>query len=159
MTACDFTGLIANTKSLLSGLTSWQSICGVATTAEAALCIYEYGVDEPEDGSTLCPLIILDVDNDSLEWVGGHLNGPVTVTVRMELAVPEIHQETYAKQAVWFWDQMTAVLNQVNSAANEAGTLMLERVTMLVKPGRIDPDENSGRTEWMVMWGFEVHLQ
>lgn len=159
MTTCDFTGLIANTKTLLSGLTAWQGICGVSTTAEAAERIYEYGVDEPEDGSSLCPLIILDVDTDSLEWQGGHLNGPVTVTVRMELEVPALHQETYATQAVWFWDQMSAILNGVNSTVNKSGALMLERISMLVKPGRIDPDENSGRTEWMVMWGFEVHLQ
>ena len=159
MATCDFTGLIANTKAILSGLTAWQTICGVSTTAEAAERIYEYGVEEPEEGTSLCPLIILDIDNDSLEWQGGHLNGPVTVTVRMELEVPALQQETYSKQAIWFWGQMTAILNEVNTTANEAGTLMLERISMLVKPGRIDPDENSGRTEWMVMWGFEVHLQ
>jgi len=49
MAALDVAGAIANTKSMLSNLSAWQTICGVSTAALAAARIYEGGTDEDEE--------------------------------------------------------------------------------------------------------------
>lgn len=158
MTALDVDGAIANVKTMLSGLSAWQTICGVATSALAAERIYEYGVEE-DDEVTLCPCIILDVDETRSTWTAGALRGNLIVTVRMELAIPEENRTSYSTQGRWFWQKLSAMLAGINGGVGDSGELMLEEITMPLKPGRIDDDHNGGRVEWMVMLGLGITLQ
>lgn len=159
MAACDVNSAIANVKTMLKNLSAWQTICGVSTADAAAERIHEYGVDEEEDTDTLCPLIILDIESSSLAWQGQHLRGPLVVTCRMELEIPENTRSTYSTQAVWFWEQWSAMLAGISGGVQGSGQLMLDGISTMVKPGRIDPDTNNGRCEWLAMLGLEIHLQ
>jgi len=159
MAACDIGSAVQNVKLMLSNLTAWKAICGVSTATEAATRIHEYGIEEDEDTPTQCPLIILDVEDSGLEWKGGHMNGPLGITVRLELEIPASETETYSKQGIWFWSKWSAILDGINSGVQGSGGLMLERITTLVKPGRIEPDSNGGRCEWMAVLNLELHLQ
>lgn len=158
MAALDIDGAIQNIKTALSGIADWQSICGVATSAEAAERIYEYGADE-SDGCSLAPCMILDLEDSELPWNGGKLQGNVTITCRIELPIPPDYQHTYSQQGRYFWQKLQAILAGIESASGSGGELMLESLTMPVKPGRIDPDENNGRIEWMCMLGLVVYLK
>ena len=61
MSALDILGLLDNTRTMLAGLAAWQSVCGVATSAEAAQRIYLGGVEAtPEEDTS--PLCWLDVN-------------------------------------------------------------------------------------------------
>lgn len=143
---------------MLSGLTAWQSICGVATAAEAALRIYEYGVEE-DPACTLCPLIILDIDETVLTWTGGTTQGTLPVDVRIELEIPPDNRGTYSEQGTWFWQQLSALLAGITGAVGGGGQLMFRGLTMPVKPGLIDIKENNGRVEWMTTLRLDVYLK
>jgi len=156
MAALDVDTTIQNVKTVLSNIAGWQTICGVSTAAEAAERIFEYGVDEFDD--TLTPCIILDVEESSLTRTGGKMQGNVFFTVRMELEIPPAQRETYSTQGRWFWQKLQTILAGFDSNQGTTGGLQLASFTMPVKPGRIDPDTNQGRCEWMVMLGLEIYL-
>lgn len=157
MAALDIDTAIQNVKSMLAGLTAWQTICGVADSTRAAERIYEYGVDESTQ--TLCPCILLDLSDQTLPWNGGKFQGNVTIEVRMELEIPQANRATYSTQGRWFWQKLQALLAEIDTTVNDTGTLMIEEITIPLKPGRIDPDTNSGRCEWMTILGFRVYLK
>lgn len=153
MAALDFAGAVTNVKTMLSGLTAWQSICGVSSSAEAAKKIYLGGQEECEEES-LCPMIILDIDPFNTNWLQSTSRGKLPVEIRCELAVPEANRATISEQYSWVWSQVGSLLAGINGAVNGAGQLMVDSLNMAIKPGAIDPDENHGRCEW----GFVLSL-
>lgn len=158
MAVQDVDTAIANVKAMLAALSAWQTITGTSSSTEATKRIHEYGVDD-SDGLSLCPCIILDIDENRSSWSAGQLRGNLTVTLRMELEIPDENRTTYSTQGRWFWQKLSAMLAGINGAVNISGGLMLEELTMPLKPGRIEEDENSGRTEWMVILGLVLTLQ
>lgn len=154
MATLNFNGVVANVKTMLKNLSAWQVICNVSTAAEAAERIYEYGVTDT--GASLCPCIILDIDSDQMDWQGGALQGALPIDVRMELEIPDAERTSYATEAVWFWTKLSALLDGINTSVNDGGELMLERMTLPLRPGLIDPDENQGRREWMTVIRLEI---
>lgn len=157
MAALDVDGAVQAVKTMLSGLTAWQTITGTSTSAAAAQHIHEYGVDET-DGSQ-CPLIILDIDDLPLRWSGGRTAGTLQVQCRMELAIPDANQSSYSAEGRWFWQQLGSLLAGINGGVRGGGELMFEGLDLLLKPGRIDPEQNEGRLEWMTILGVNVWLQ
>lgn len=153
MAALDFAGAVANVKTMLAGLTAWQSICGVSTSAEAAKRIYLGGEEETEE-ETLCPMIVLDIDPFNVNWLQSTFRGKLAVEIRCELAIPEEKQASISDQYSWVWEQVSSLLNGINGSVNGAGQLMAESLNMTIKPGAINPDENHGRCEW----GFVLML-
>ena len=72
MAALDFAGAVTNVKTMLSGLTAWQTICGVSSSAEAAKRIHLGGCEEEQEES-LAPVIILDIDPFNTNWASYQL--------------------------------------------------------------------------------------
>lgn len=157
MAAQDVNTTIVNVKAMLAALTAWQTITGTASAAEATKRIYEYGVEETE--YSLCPCIVVDIDEQRSSWTAGALRGNLTVNVTIELEIPEFNRNTFSTQAVWYWTQLSSLIAGINGAVNNSGGLMFEEVTMPLKPGRIDPSENQGRVEWMSIIGLVITLQ
>lgn len=157
MAALDIDGAVQNVKTMLSELTAWQTITGTSTSAAAAQRIFEYGVDDSEGSQS--PLIILDIEDLPAEWRAGRLAGPLIVEARLELEIPEANRLSYGTEGRWFWQQLSSILAGVNGNIRDSGGLMFQGLTMPLKPGRINPEENEGRTEWMCILGFEVWLQ
>ena len=156
MARLDVLGLLTNARTMLAGLTAWQSICGVTTTAEASERIYLGGVvAAPEEA--LAPICWLDIDPTNFDWQGT-ARGRVTVEARFELAVPEDKIADYSQQFSWVWHQVSALLADINGAVNGSGQLMLRNITMPMRPGPIDPDDNDGRTDWMLQLGLVVEV-
>lgn len=153
MAALDFAGAVNAVKTMLAGLTAWQSICGVSTSAEAAKRIYLGGEEESEEES-LCPMIVLDIDPFAVNWLQSTFRGKLQVEIRCELAVPDENRGTVSEQYSWVWTQVSALLAGINGAVQGAGQLMADSLNMAVKPGAINPDENHGRCEW----GFVLML-
>lgn len=153
MAALDFAGAVTNVKTMLSGLTAWQSICGVATSAESAKRIY-LGGEEETTNETLCPMMVLDIDPFNTNWLQSTFRGKLPIEIRCELAIPTEYQHSVSSQYEWTWTQVSALLAGINGAVNSAGQLMAESLNIAVKPGAINPDENHGRCEW----GFVLML-
>lgn len=147
MAALDFAGAVTNVKTMLSGLTAWQTICGVASSAEAAKRIHLGGCEEEEEES-LAPVIILDIDPFNTNWLQSTSRGKLPIEIDVQLAVPEANQATISDQYSWVWSQAGSLLAGINGAVNGAGQLMVDSLNMSVKPGAIDPDPNHARCEW-----------
>lgn len=158
MSALDVDGAIQNVKSMLSNLSAWQTITGTSSASHAAEFIHEFGVDEVE-GESACPLIILDVGELGLQWRGGQLDGEFIVEARLELAIPDEQQQSYATEGRWFWQQLVTLLDGINSNVQGGGELMLQNIDFALKPGRIDPNDNEGRIEWMTILSLRLWLQ
>lgn len=158
MAALDIDDCVQNVKTMLKNLSAWQTILGVSTAADAAEHIHEYGVEDSDDDPAT-PCIILDVEDLPTRWQAGELAGSLTVQMRLELEIPEANRDTYSTQGRWFWQKLSALLAGINGGVNDGGELMLDGVSMLLKPGRIEPDTNNGRTDWMCILGLEVHLR
>jgi len=154
MAALDVAGAITNTKTMLSNLTAWKTICGVATADEAAQQIHEGGIEVESDDIQTTPCIILDVTSLPTDWMPSRLSGDLTIEVRVELEVPPEETSTYAKQYIWVWTQFGNILAGIMGAVGGAGQLMIRRLETPVMPGRVDPNTNNGRCEW----GFVINL-
>lgn len=157
MAALDVYSLLQNTKTMLSESTTWQTLTSSGAASAALAYIHEYGVDD--DCEHQPPLIILDLEDLPLSWDGGNLAGTVQVLCRIELAIPESSAGTYANQGEWFWQQLSGILADINGGVRDSGQLMFSRLSMPLKPGRIEPDINNGRVDWMCMLAFETYLQ
>jgi hypothetical protein len=156
MARLDVLGLLTNTRSMLASLTTWQEICGVSTAGEATERIYLGGVvAAPEEA--LAPICWLDVDPANFDWQGTS-RGRVTIEARFEIAIPEDKIADYSQQFSWIWGRVSALMADINAAVNGSGQLMLRSLTMPVRPGPIDPDDNDGRTDWMLQLGLVVEV-
>lgn len=146
MAALDFAGAVTNVKTMLSGLTAWQTICGVSSSSEAAKRIHLGGCEEEQEES-LVPVIILDIDPFNTNWLQSTFRGKLPVEIDIQLAVPESNQATISDQYAWVWAQAGSILAGINGAII-SGTIMADALNMSVKPGAIDPDPNQARCEW-----------
>jgi hypothetical protein len=156
MARIDVLGLLTNTRSMLGSLTTWQEICGVSTAGEATERIYLGGVvAAPEEA--LAPICWLDVDPANFDWQGTS-RGRVTIEARFEIAIPEDKIADYSQQFSWIWGRVSALMADINATVNGSGQLMLRSLTMPVRPGPIDPDDNDGRTDWMLQLGLVVEV-
>jgi hypothetical protein len=156
MARLDVLGLLTNTRSMLGSLTTWQEICGVSTAGEATERIYLGGVvAAPEEA--LAPICWLDVDPANFDWQGTS-RGRVTIEARFEIAIPEDKIADYSQQFSWIWGRVSALMADINATVNGSGQLMLRSLTMPVRPGPIDPDDNDGRTDWMLQLGLVVEV-
>jgi hypothetical protein len=148
MARLDIAGTLANAKAMLAGLTSWQAICGVSTSTEAARRIYFGGVFDEYGDDTQAPLCILQIDPLSTEWNAGTSRGRLTIGARFDLAMPAEHHSNYQAQYVWVWQALTDLTSEINSSVGGSGQLMLRSLNVPQDPGPINPDENQGRNEW-----------
>ena len=159
MAALDLDGAVQSVKTMLSECSSWQTITETDTAADAAERIHEGGVADDDQDDPQTPLIILDIDDFPMRWNAGTLQAPLTVDVRIELEIPHANRNCYSDEWRWFMQQLGAILADVNASVRGSGELMLQEISWRVKPGRIDPDSNQGRIEWMAILGFDVWLQ
>lgn len=157
MAALDIDGAVQGVKTMLSNLSAWQTITRTSTAADAAKHIHEGGVDDSERSRT--PLIILDVDDFPMDWDAGRTAGFLTIDTRIELEIPGDSRMTYATEWRWFMQQLSAILAGINANVRGSGELMFNGLSWRLKPGRIEPDTNEGRIEWMTILGIEVWLQ
>jgi hypothetical protein len=156
MTALNILGLLDNVKTMLAGLVAWQSVCGVATAAEAAERVYLGGVEAtPEDDAS--PLCWIDVNPATFDWMATN-RGRVTVEAIFEIGVPETEQETFQDEYRYAWTQASAILAGINAAVNGSGQLMLRSLTMPLRPGLINPEDNDGRHDWRFTLGLVVDV-
>jgi hypothetical protein len=157
MAALDIDGAVQSVKTMLSELSAWQTITSTGSAAAAALRIFEFGVDDSAGSESPC--FILDIGEFPVAWEAGRLAGPLMIEARLELEIPEANRTTYSTEGRWFWQQLASILAGINSNVKGSGQLMFQGLSMPLKPGRIDPETNEGRIEWMCVLGFEVWLQ
>lgn len=150
MASMDIGTALANIKTMLSNLTAWQTICGVATAAEAAQKIHfgavEFDTENP--GAELSPNIILDVTSLNTIWKANKLHGTAVFELRFYMQMEEDEKASYSTQYAWIWTQLSAMLAAIDGAVGDAGETMIQSLTVPLMPGRIDPDENMGLSEW-----------
>ena len=154
MSALNILGILNNTRTMLSGLVAWQSVCGVSTAAEAAERIYLGGVEATAEEDT-SPLCWIDVNPATFDWMATN-RGRVTVEAVFEIGVPEVERETYQDEYRYAWTQASAILAGINAAVNGSGQLMMRSLTMPLRPGLINPEDNDGRHDWRFTLGFVV---
>lgn len=150
MAALDVGTSLASLRTMLSGLSAWQAICGVATSAEAAKRIH-YGaveLDQDEPTSSSNPCIVLDITSLSTTWKANRLHGTAVFEMRFYLEMPEAEKATYSDQYIWIWEQFSAMLDAINGAVGGAGQSMIDSLEIPLMPGRLDPDQNGGGSEW-----------
>ena len=135
---------------MLSGLTAWQTICGVSSSTEAARKIHFGCVEEDPDepGCELNPCIVLDVTSLSTTWAANKLHGKLIFEIRFYLEMPDAEKATYSTQYVWIWTQFSSMLAAIDGAVGGAGSTMIDSLDVPLLPGRLDPDENGGKSEW-----------
>jgi hypothetical protein len=156
MSALDILGLLDNTRTMLAGLAAWQSVCGVATSAEAAQRIYLGGVEATSEEDT-SPLCWLDVNPTTFDWMATS-RGRVTVEAVFEIGVPETERVTFQDEYRYAWTQASAILAGINASVNGSGQLMLRTLTMPLRPGLINPEDNDGRHDWRFTLGLVVDV-
>jgi hypothetical protein len=150
MAALDVGTSLATLRTMLSGLSAWQTICGVSTSAEAAKRIH-YGaveLDQDEPTSSSNPCIVLDITSLSTKWLANRLQGTAVFEMRFYLEMPEAEKSTYSVQYIWIWQQFSAMLAAINGAVGGAGQSMIDSLDVPLMPGRLDPDQNGGGSEW-----------
>lgn len=150
MAALDIGTSLTNLKSMLSGLTAWQTICGVASSTEAALKIH-YGAVEADEENAGCdqnPCIVLDVSSLSTTWKANKLHGKAIFEIRFYMEMPDAEKATYGTQYIWIWQKFSAMLAAINGAVGGAGQTMIDSLDVPLLPGRLDPDDNGGKSEW-----------
>jgi len=157
MAALDIDGAVQNVKTMLSELSAWQTITGTSSAAEAAKRIFEYGVDDSAGSESPC--FILDIAEFPGEWRAGRIAGSLMIEARLELEIPDANRLTYSTEGRWYWQQLASILAGINSNVRGSGELMFQNLSMPLKPGRIDPETNEGRVEWMCILGIEVWLR
>lgn len=144
MAALDVVGSLGNLKTMLSGLTTWQTLCGGAT--EASLRIYKGGTEETSE--TLTPCIFLDFSSLPTNWIGGRLTGRLTYEIRCEFPIPADNRATYEDEYIYAWTQLAGILDGINSNVNGAAGAMIDSLEVSTPPGRVAREPNKGRTEW-----------
>jgi len=150
MAALDVGTALTSLRTMLSGLTAWQTICGVSSASEAAARIH-YGAveaDEQSAGCDLNPCIVLDVTSLTTAWMGNKLHGKVIFELRFYMEMPDAEKATYGTQYIWIWQQFSAMLAAIDGAVGGAGQAMIDSLDVPLFPGRIEPDENGGKSEW-----------
>jgi hypothetical protein len=150
MAALDVGTALANLKTMLSGLAAWQSICGVSSSTEAAKRIH-YGateLDPEEQEGSENPCIVLDITSLSTTWRANRLHGTAIFEMRFYLEMPDAEKQSYSTQYIWVWQKFSAMLDAVNSAVAGSGQAMIKNLDVPLMPGRIDPDNNGGGSEW-----------
>jgi hypothetical protein len=147
MAALDVVGALASVKTMLSELTAWQTICGVSSAAEAAKRIHEGGI-EVEEGQTTAPSIVLDITSFPTTWKANRFHGDLAIEIRVEFEVPEENRATFSDQYVWVWGKYSDILAGIAGAVGGSGQHMSTTLETPLMPGRVDPDDNSGRCEW-----------
>ncbi|MGV2337614.1 MAG UNVERIFIED_CONTAM: hypothetical protein LVR18_27220 [Planctomycetaceae bacterium] len=156
MSALDILGLLNNTKTMIAGLAAWQSVCNVTTSAEAGSRIYLGGVEAaPEDDTS--PLCWLDVNPATFDWMGTS-RGRVTVEAVFEIGIPTEEQVTFQREFRYAWTQASAILAGINGAVNGSGQLMMRSLTMPLRPGLINPEDNDGRHDWRFTLGLVIEV-
>lgn len=147
MAALDVGTALSNVRTMLSGLSAWQTICGVATSG-AAIHRIHYGAIEDDQESTSAPCIILDVTSVPTNWLANRLQGTLTIEMRFYLEMPNSERETFSDQYIWAWQKFSAMMDGINGACGDAGEVMIKSLDVPLMPGRIDPDMNKGVSEW-----------
>jgi len=150
MAALDVGTALTSLRAMLSGLSAWQTICGVSNSTEAAKKIH-YGAvelesDEPEANANPC--IVLDITSLSTKWKANRLHGTAVFEMRFYLEMPEAEKATYGTQYIWVWQTFSAMLDAINGAVGGAGQSMINNLDVPLMPGRLDPDNNGGGSEW-----------
>lgn len=148
MAALDVATALANVRTMLSGLSAWQTICGVSSSTEAAYRIFYGAIDENQEINS-APCIILDVSSVPTNWLGARLHGTLAVEVRCYLITPESERVTIGSQYVWVWQKLSAMMDGINGAVGDAGEIMMNSLSVPLMPGRVDPDSNQGENEWL----------
>jgi len=146
MAALDVGTALSNVRTMLSGLSAWQTICGAASAAEALTRIH-YGALEDDQESTSAPCIILDVTSLPTNWLANRLQGNLTIEMRFYLEMPEAERATFSDQYIWVWQKFSAMMDGINGAVGDSGEAMIRTLTVPLMPGRIDPDENGGLSD------------
>ena len=154
MAQLDLGATLANVKTMLSGLTAWQTICSVATSTEAAERIYLGGA---EDSGDLCPCCVIDLADSSAPFEFNRSTA-VNVEMRFQLAMPEDQQKNLQTEYIWAWSQCSALLLGIRENSNGTGELMHTGTSLTVKPGPIDPAENDQRNEWAFTLQITVRM-
>ena len=150
MAALDAGTALASLRTMLSALPAWQTICGVSTSAEAAKKIH-YGaveVDQDEPTSNSNPCIVLDITSLSTTWKATRLHGTAVFEIRFYLEMPEAEKATYGTQYLWIWQKFSELLDAINTTLSRDGGEMVKTVDVPLMPGRLDPDNNGGGSEW-----------
>jgi hypothetical protein len=154
MAQMDLGAALASVKTMLSGLTAWQTICGVSTSTEAAKRIYLGGA---EDDGELCPCCVIDLADSNAPFEFNR-STPLNVEMRFQLAMPEDQQRNLQTQFIWIWSKCSALLLGIREDSNGSGELMHTGTTLVVKPGPIDPDDNDQRNEWAFTLQITVRI-
>lgn len=150
MAALDVGTALTSLRTMLSGLSAWQTICGVSSADEAAKRIH-YGaveLDQEEPTSSSNPCIVLDITSLATTWKANRLHGTAVFEMRVYLEMEEAEKATYGTQYIWIWEQFSAMLDAINGAVGEAGQSMISSLDIPLMPGRLDPDQNGGGSEW-----------
>jgi hypothetical protein len=91
---------------------------------------------------------VLDITSLSTKWVANRLHGTAVFEMRFYLEMPEAEKATYSDQYIWIWEQFSAMLDAINGAVGGAGQSMIDSLDIPLMPGRLDPDQNGGGSEW-----------
>ena len=156
MAYLDVATMMSTCRTMLGGLSAWQSICSTTSATESTKRIYLGGVVAESQEST-CPVCWLDLNPSVFDWAGTG-RGRVTIEARYEIAAPETLVNDYQEQYLWTWQQVSALMAGINAAVNGSGGLMLRSLTMPLRPGQIDPADNDGRSEWSFTLGLVIEL-
>ena len=150
MAALDVGTALSSLRTMLSGLSAWQTICGVTSSSEAIRKIHygavELDPEEPEASNNPC--IILDITSLSTTWKANRLHGTAVFEIRFYLEMPDAQKATYSTQYLWVWQKQSAMLDALNTALSRDGGEMVKTLDVPLLPGRIDPDQNGGGSEW-----------
>lgn len=160
MAALDIGTALVNLRTMLSGLSAWQTICGTSMASEAARKIHYGAVElDPEDPeASENPCIVLDITSLPTVWKGNTLHGTATFEIRFYLEMPDAEKATYGTQYIWIWTQFSAMLAAINGAVGGAGQAMISNLDVPLTPGRIDPDNNGGGSEWNFVLSLTVDI-
>lgn len=147
-----------NFREALSVLESVHIALDVSTSDDAREKIYLF--DSGEDGNHNPPRIIIDIDPLSLEWDGGQLSGPAVLYVLIELPIPSDYAETRSTQAVWFWEQIENIIDELGDSIHGGGEMSVTRVSMQDRPGFVTPESipvnQTNRDLWDVPLVVEI---
>lgn len=159
MAIMDIASAVSNVKTMLAGLSAWQTITGTANATDAAAYIIKGGYENWDSGSRVAPFCILDIQEFSGRFNGGRFHQTLPIDLIFELEVPEANRTTYETQYVWVWEKLSALLAGIAGAVQGGGQLMSIDLDLLLKPGQIDAKENNGRCDWLFILQLGVVLK
>ncbi|HQX52882.1 MAG TPA: hypothetical protein PLR25_23375 [Planctomycetaceae bacterium] len=156
MASLDVATSLRNIKTAWSNLTTWQSLCGVASAALAAERIFIGGTEENEE--TIVPVTIIMVESLPLRVDAFKLRGSLTTKICCELAVPSNNSLSYQDEYLWVWGQWALIMAGLEANSNQTGGLMLDHITTDQLPGQKDSTINKGRQEWGFSFNYTSYL-